>query len=242
MDTSASAIAPRRLRTEDVFFLTMVLLILAAVVIGFGQTYFVPGMVFAKLPNALVHVHGALFVSWILLLVIQTVLVSVNRVQWHMRLGILGVVLAPLMVIVGTWTILDSIHRRGIPRIPPGLMLAGDLLHLVFFAIFVIWGLSQRWNKVAHKRLMLFSTIAILLPALNRWPFAFMESIPAQAAVFLAFPALIVIYDLVALKKIHWSTLWASLLILLMVALVLLIPGWGMWQRFTVWVQGTSWL
>jgi hypothetical protein len=51
-------------------------------------------------------------------------------------------------------------------------MLAGDLSHLVFFSIFVIWGLSQRWNKVAHKRLMLFSTIAILGPALNRWPFA----------------------------------------------------------------------
>jgi hypothetical protein len=89
---------------------------------------------------------------------------------------------------------------------------------------------------------MLFSTIAILGPALNRWPFAFTRSMPAQGAVFLAFPALVVLYDLVALKKIHRSTLWASLLILLMVALIILVPGLGAWQRFTVWVQGTSWL
>jgi len=97
MAISASTITPRRFRSDDVFFLTMVLLILVAVIVGFGQNYFVPGMIFAKLPNVLVHVHGALFVSWILLLVVQTVLVSVNRVQWHMRLGILGAALAPLM-------------------------------------------------------------------------------------------------------------------------------------------------
>ncbi len=159
-----------------------------------------------------------------------------------MRLGILGVVLAPLMVIVGIWTILDSIHRRGVPRVPQGAMLAGDLIELAFFSIFVTWGLSQRWNKAAHKRLMLFSTIPILGPALNRWPFAFMASMAVQGAVFLAFPAMIVIYDLITLKKIHRSTLWASLLTLLMVAAIILVPGLGVWQRFTVWVQGTSWL
>jgi hypothetical protein len=133
---ATSTITPKRLRGEDVFFLTMVLLILAAVIIGFGQSYFVRGMVFAKLPNALVHVHGALFVSWIVLLVIQTVLVSVNRIQWHMRLGILGVVLAPLMVIVGTWTILDSIHRRGVPRVPQGCNASGRSNRIGFFLNF----------------------------------------------------------------------------------------------------------
>ena len=119
MATSASTITPKTLRSEDVFFLIMVLLILAAVIIGFGQSYFLPGMVLAKLPNGLVHVHGALFVSWILLLVVQTVLVSIDRVRWHMQLGILSLVLAPLMVIIGTWTILDSIHRRGVPGVQP---------------------------------------------------------------------------------------------------------------------------
>ena len=168
--------------------------------------------------------------------------VQVPRAIALLALTLLGVVLAPLMVIIGTWTIFDSIHRRGVPRIPPGFMLAGDLFHLVFFSIFVVWGLTQRWNKAVHKRVMLFSTIAILGPALNRWPFAVTRSMAAQGAVFLAFPALIVLYDLVTLRKIHRSTLWASLLILLMVALIILVPGLGVWQRFTVWVQGTSWL
>jgi hypothetical protein len=239
---ATSTMTPKRLRGEDAFFLTMAMLILATVVIGFGQSYFLPGMVLAKLPNALVHVHGALFVAWILLLVVQTVLVSINRVRWHMQLGILGVVIAPFMVIVGTWTILDSIHRRGVPRVPQGAMLAGDLLELAFFAIFVTWGLSKRWDKAAHKRLMLFATIAILGPAINRWPFAFMASAPAQGALFLAFPALLVIFDLISMKKIHRSTISGTLLIVLMVVAILLIPRLAVWQKFTGWVQGTSWL
>jgi len=239
---ATSTIRLKRLRGEDLFFLSMVTLILATVIIGFGQSYFLPGMVLAKLPNGLVHVHGALFVSWILLLVVQTVLVSVDRVRLHMQLGILGLVLAPLMVIIGTWTILDSIHRRGVPRVPQGAMLAGDLLELAFFSIFVTWGLVIRRDKVAHKRLMLFSTIAILGPAINRWPFAFMASAPAQGALFLAFPALIVAYDLTTVKRVHRSTLAGSLLIIFMVAAMLLVPSLAVWQQFTVWVQGTSWL
>jgi hypothetical protein len=235
-------IRPKRLRREDFFFLFMVTLILVTVIIGFGQSYFLPGMILAKLPNALVHVHAAIFVSWILLLIVQTVLVSVDRVRWHMQLGILGLVLAPLMVIAGTWAILDSIHRRGVPRVPQGAMLAGDLLELAFFSIFVTWGLLKRRDKAAHKRLMLFSTIAILGPAINRWPFTFMASAPAQGAFFLAFPALIVIFDLITLKKIHRSTLSGTLLILLMVAAMRLVPSLDVWEQFTAWVQGTSWL
>jgi NADPH-dependent ferric siderophore reductase len=90
--------------------------------------------------------------------------------------------------------------------------------------------------------LMIFSTIAILGPAINRWPFAFMASAPAQGAFFLAFPALIVAYDLMTLKRIHRSTLSGSLLIMSMVVAMLLVPSLAVWQQFTVWVQGTSWL
>jgi len=50
----------------------MALLILGVVVLGFSQTYFFAGMLRAKLPNTLVHIHGAIFVSWIFFLVILT--------------------------------------------------------------------------------------------------------------------------------------------------------------------------
>ena len=45
--------APGRLRTDDIFFPGMALLILGIVVTGFGKSYFLAGMMREKLPNAL---------------------------------------------------------------------------------------------------------------------------------------------------------------------------------------------
>src|SRR6202158_6202267 len=84
-------------RIENIFFSGMALLILATVFIGFARTYFLAGVFRASLPNILIHVHGALFSSWILLLVTQISLVSAGRVDIHRRLGLAGFRLACLM-------------------------------------------------------------------------------------------------------------------------------------------------
>jgi hypothetical protein len=47
----------------------------------------------------IIHVHGALFSCWILLLVKQTSLVSARRVDVHRRVGIAGFILACVMVV-----------------------------------------------------------------------------------------------------------------------------------------------
>jgi hypothetical protein len=92
--------APGELRADDVFLPAMALLILGIVVTGFGKSYFLAGMLRANLPNALVHVHGAVFVSWIFLLVIQPWLIAAHQVKWHMKLGVLSLVLIPSMSIL----------------------------------------------------------------------------------------------------------------------------------------------
>src|SRR5271165_773838 len=107
---STAVVARNKLRTDDVFFPAMALLIFVIVVTGFGRTYFLPGMMFAKLPNGLVHVHGAVFVSWIFLLVAQTLLVATHNVKWHMKLGVLSLILIPAMSILGVLTLFDFIR------------------------------------------------------------------------------------------------------------------------------------
>lgn len=86
----------QKLRADDIFFPAMALLIRGVVVLGFSQTYFFAGMLRAKLPNTLVHIHGPIFVFWIFFLVILTSLVAIGIVKWHMTLGICGVILPPL--------------------------------------------------------------------------------------------------------------------------------------------------
>ena len=61
----ATLVSPaKRIRSDDIFFPAMSLVIFGVVFYGFAQSYFLAGMMRAKLPNVLVHIHGAIFVSW----------------------------------------------------------------------------------------------------------------------------------------------------------------------------------
>mgnify|MGYP000736303116 CR=1 FL=1 len=58
-------------RSDRYFFSGMAILILGGVFLGFAQTYFLAGVFRAPLPNWLIHVHGAAFTLWIVLLITQ---------------------------------------------------------------------------------------------------------------------------------------------------------------------------
>jgi hypothetical protein len=86
-------------RYDHLFFSGMSLLILATVFVGFARTYYLAGVFHAPLPSLTIHLHGAAFTCWILLLVTQTSLVAAGRVDIHRKLGIAGFLLACVMVI-----------------------------------------------------------------------------------------------------------------------------------------------
>jgi hypothetical protein len=225
---------PRRLRADDIFFPAMALLALGIVVTGFGQSYFLAGMVRAKLPNALVHIHGALFVSWILLLLIQTMLVAVRKVKWHIALGVLGLILPPLMVIFGTLTLFDSIRRAQLP-IPPEILLVGDSEQLILFIVLISWAMIARRNAASHKRLMVLGTFAILGPAIDRWNFG----LPVTIGVSLALPLFIVAYDLFVLRRVHRSTAIGYAMIATMILTLLPVSSLPVWQHCIHWIRHT---
>jgi hypothetical protein len=72
-------------RYDHPFFLAMTALILATVFAGFAPTYYLAG-IRAPLPSVIIHVHGAVFSCWILLLITQASLVCAG-VEFHRRLG-----------------------------------------------------------------------------------------------------------------------------------------------------------
>src|SRR5437660_4460628 len=102
-------------RYDHPFFSAMALLMLATVFVGFARTYYLAGVFHAPLPSLIIHVHGAAFSCWILLLVSQTTLVSAGRVDIHRRLGIAGFLLACLMVVLGTSAATDALVREAGP-------------------------------------------------------------------------------------------------------------------------------
>ena len=99
-------------RFDNLFFSGVAMVILVSVFAGFAHSYYLAGMLKAPLPNLLVHIHGAVFSCWILLLIVQTSLVAAGRVDVHRRLGMLGFGLACLVVVLGLLVATDSLARH----------------------------------------------------------------------------------------------------------------------------------
>jgi len=216
---SQTKLSERTGQQDRVFFSGIALLVLIAVSVGFARTYFLAGVFWAKLPSVMVHLHGALFTLWIALLVGQVALVASGRTRWHMRLGIAGVFLAPLMVITGFATLIAAIKRRFVP--PPVLqdIASVDTLLLSLFAFLISWAFLARRDPATHKRLILFATFLIIGPAIARWP---ISDNPVIFHIFLnSLPALLVVYDLWTRRSLHRATMCG---VVLMIALQLVVP------------------
>jgi hypothetical protein len=234
---SIHAPSPPGRRYDHLFFSAMVLLILIAVFIGFAQSYYLAGVFQARLPNRLVHIHGAVFTCWILLLITQTLLVSARRVDIHRRLGLFGFGLACAMPVLAILTAIDALARhadrpgaRAFFAVPTFDILA--FIPLIFFA----W--KYRTNSAAHKRLILIATIAILDAAVVRWPVhASWWGLHTAVWTTAAFLIPLFSYDLFSTHKIHRATLWGSLLLIFLQQIRVPIGHSQAWQNFAAWTQ-----
>jgi len=121
----------------------------------------------------LVRVHGLVMLTWIALFFTQALLVARQRIHLHMRLGIFGAVLALIVVIADTATLVVACRLGGNhmpPGIPRSLFLAFGLFNLLTFAILVGTALALRRRLTDwHKRLMLLAAILLLDAALARF-------------------------------------------------------------------------
>ena len=226
-------------RFDHFFFSGMALLMLATVFEGFARTYYLAGVFHAPLPSLIVHLHGAAFSGWILLLVAQTSLVSADRVDIHRRLGVAGFLLACLMVILGVLAAIDSLVREAGPAgRDPKFFFVVPLSNILIFATLIFLAFRARLNPKAHKRLILMATLALLVAAIARWPLPLVNRQPFRAAmlsyVFLLF---LVAYDLWSTHKVHRATLWAGTFLVSVEQIAAPIGHTLVWHEFAAWVQ-----
>ncbi len=226
---------------RDRFFYTGMAIAAAAILFaGFAHTYYLKGL-FGRPPlRPLLHLHGFLFTCWFVLLLCQVTLVAAKRTDIHRRLGLVGAVLAPLMVVVGPIVAIHAARRgvqgQGMP--PPLVFLAVPLFDILVFAILVAAGFYFRQQSQTHKRLMLLATIAILPPATARLPFAFILANGPLAFFGLADLVLLacILYDVVTRRRLHPAYLWGGLLILASQPLRLLVGSTATWLAFAHWL------
>jgi hypothetical protein len=224
------------------------LLLLAAVVAGFWQTFFFPDGTAEPLEPYLV-VHGVAVVAWFVLFAVQTLLVSSGQLAVHRRLGVLGALVAAAVIATSLFTILHIVdHWRGngidveARRGLIGLIVWGDLGALVAYAALLVRGLHKRRQPDAHRRLMLLASFAIISPALIRIAglpaFAGMDGILLTLGGLLALAALLVLYDLVTLRRVHRETRWGVPFFLLVhLVPAFMLPG----TALDAWLLGRMW-
>lgn len=227
-------------KADRVFFSTMVLLLWATVLFGFARTYFLAGMVTAPLPNKLIHIHGAIMTLWMVVLFVQTALISAHRVKWHMKLGLFGFGLAVAMVIIGPIAATDSLRRGSAPLgLDAKTFYIIPLTAIFIFGVLAFFAYRMRRRSADHKRLILIATIGLIDAAVGRWPVAFFEHYPkAQDLVPLAFLLAVMIYDLVTQRKVLKSTLYASLFLIVVHLTRVPIGFTHPWHTFATFMMG----
>lgn len=226
---------------DNVFFSGMALLILVTVFVGFARTYFLAGVLRAPLPNLLIHIHGAVFSSWILLLIVQIALVSAGRVDIHRRLGLAGFGLACLLVILGVLAASNSLARGFSPPgsgFDPRTFYAIPMGDMLMFSTLVFFAFRARFDPSAHKRLILIATISLLDAPTGRPPFTVITGRPFFDSIFVySFLVLLVAYDLWSTRKVHRATIWAGAFVLVVGQLRVPIGSTAVWRTFATWAQ-----
>lgn len=240
----------RRGRHDRLFYSGMAVALAAVVLAGFGPTYYRPLLSGGPVATAsggpftgLVHLHAAVFTSWVLLFLAQAALVASHRVALHRRLGVAGAVLAAVMVLVGTATAIANARRGGTaPGVDPLAFLAIPLFDMVVFAALVTTALVLRRDSETHKRLMLLAYITITVAAVARLPGVIALGPPGFFGLGYL-PVLVAgIYDLASRGRVHQAYRWGGALVVASVPLRLMISDTAAWRAFarllTTWGGG----
>ena len=163
---------PRRRRSG--FYVGIALLLLAYVIAGFWPKYFggiIDPSITPPHPGWIIHAHAAVFLGWMMLLVVQTSLVERGRTDLHLKLGLVGAVYGALIIIFGFWaSIMLEVHRYSFTH-DLGLSAARLLISfetVILFAVFFVAAIWYRRKPEIHKRLMVVATFSLAAPGISR--------------------------------------------------------------------------
>lgn len=229
--------------SERRFYTGMAIAIFLVVFVGFSRSFFLRPL-FPEHPSPsepIFYIHGALFTLWILLFVLQVTLIKRGSVQVHRNIGLMGMLLAIAMVILGTMGALYAAARpTGFVGIPvPGLsFLAIPFFDMILFSAFVTMAYLQRHNTQSHKRWMVLATLNLITAAIARWPLISSLGPLAFFAITDLFVVALALWDLKSRKKIHRVTLRGGLLLILSHPVRLVVSGTAVWLAFAAWATG----
>jgi hypothetical protein len=220
---------------------TVAALVAVAVIgLGFARSFYLKAW-FATPPlSGLLWAHGLAMTAWLLLFLVQVRLAATRRIAVHRRLGALGAVLLPVIVVLGVMAA-QAAARRGFtpaPQVTPLMFMAIPLVDVALFAALVGLALWNRRRPDVHKRLMLLGTLSILTPGIARIPFAPLQhaGLPAFFGLMLLVVVACIAIDTWRHRRLHPAFGWGGAAVLLSVPARIAMSGTAWWAAFAGWL------
>lgn len=194
------------------------------------------------------HIHAVLMGSFLLMLLTQTTLMATGRRALHMKLGIVGVILAVALVAVGfvlaptmyheTWNALQTAPPDAQAKLQEVLSIKENILLLqmrigILFPLLLAIGIRARnGNAGLHKRMMILATVMALPAGIDRitWLPSTLPASPLSVDLYtvLAISPMLV-WDVVRNHSLHLTYwIWFAVTIPFAIAVNLLwdTPAW----------------
>ena len=188
------------------FYLAISIVMVAMIFIGFWPSYYGPLVRGATEAPWILHVHGAIYIGWMFLLVAQAWLAASGRIRQHRAVGNFGIGLGSLVFAMGlivSFVAPVMTYNAGTRSLDEA---AGFLLiplgDMALFGPLFFSAVAYRKNSELHKRLMTLSTIAIAFAAIFRMQ-ALGLPLSYGIALWFALPVFCLIYELKTKGKIH---------------------------------------
>ena len=236
-----------RLSAERRFYSWMAVTMIAVVLIGFGPSFYLRGVVPSyprpnpSLPPS-VLLHGIVFTLWLLVFWAQTALLAADRRDLHMRLGKIGmglaVLLVPIMYLAAVW----QVERANQPPFTTPLAWTAVPLAVIPAYSLLLWlGWSRRREAQVHKRIMLSAALLLVSgPAIGRIPLAPPTMTGFAIQQLLACLTFLPLFwwDRRTIGRLHWATKLGFGLAVAVAAVPFVLMSMPAWERVAAGLPG----
>ncbi len=156
--------------TRRSIVIPLAILMGATAIIGFWRTYF--GALFAGRSEAegMIHLHAAIFMGWIALVIAQSYFAITGRIALHIRFGKIGMAYGVALVVFGLGFSLIKFARRvaevGVDGVRGGFL--APFFDSMTFAIFLACAWFTRHRPEYHRRFIFLATLALIIVPVGR--------------------------------------------------------------------------
>ena len=239
MSSQTNARSPSA-QSSAVAYLALSLAIAGIVVWGFWPSYFGPLIAGTAARPWFIHVHAAVFLGWVALLVAQVSFIASGQVAPHRRIGRVGVFYGALVFGIGAAVSVAApalrVRSGMLPERSASLVVLYNLVDILCFGGFFTAAVVTRRQPELHKRWILCATSALLGAAVGR----VIQDEWLYRAVWVSPLVAMMLIDVSTRQRVHLVSLVGFATLLVVSFKVTLIAMSPMWAAVGRWFLGLS--